>query len=152
MPRLSNKVPARLSAAERCLRRLIACLLRKRFSDNQTPATPYIVISLSASAPASANESRALAKRRFCAIFERHRTYIYLSTKIIARRKTSKTKMDRWRLVCAAPNPLLRAEYATPRHTELVTRALGIIRLVVRAWVVQVPNPSSPWICVMNRT
>lgn len=73
--------------------------------------------------PASAKELRALAKRRSCTIVERPRTYIYLSTKIMARRKTSKTKMDTWRLVCAAPNPLLRAEYATPRHTEPATRA-----------------------------
>lgn len=65
----------------------------------------------------------------------REAAHVYiLSTKIMARRKTSKTKMDTWRLVCAAPNPFLRAEYATPRHTEPVTRALGIIRLVVTAW------------------
>lgn len=129
-PRLSNKV-----ATKGRLRRLIACLLRKRFSDNQTPATPYIVTSRPASAPPS-QRSYGRWPREDPALLSRGIARLYLSTKIMARRKTSKTKMDTWRLVCAAPNPLLRAEYATPWNTEPVTRALGIIRLVVTAWVV----------------
>lgn len=132
LPRGSSADPR--AAAERRVRGPIACLLRKRFSDNQTPATPYSVTPRPASAPPP-QRSHGRWPREDSALLSRGRARQYLSTKIMARRKTSKTKMDTWRLVCDAPNPLLRAEcVATPPHTELVTRALGIIRLVVTAW------------------